>query len=1253
VNNTIDNKPSISKKIEFRDQLIYQVRSTSDDTLLRAESNPIEQGIQSNVYKLFNETFLLGNGSYRLEILTHTGIVSDAVVASISPDGTEAIIDANSLKVSTVLGHSFLRDVLDGNTLINECLIYIGEWENRNMVMATINAISNNNLFIKTVDSGNVNAPFIIPADVPLTVFVITGRNEGIVRFEREVLNAIPMQTIAGPDFSIDHDISYAKTTDYKTWSDLLGQGVQTQQQILDNYFSEDLSKELNIDFTKFENFIHFSSAVERLKNFEFKLNKIEEATNQIILIGESESADINLNLNQFLKERNAVVTSFDAFERFLFFDANDYFTHNEERDFTAIPKRTQSGSTWQEVFDTWQDTPLLWSQGADSTIYPYFYEFYGTNSPQFIDWMSETLAAALQFDKDNVHSLRNHVPQYLWDSYENPSDAMLFADMLGQHFDISWMYIKKLSSFHAGEEHPKLGMPNEILFNYAKSFGVDLHEGNSISELSDFTFGNKRKYITLEIWRRITNNIPFLLRTKGTERGVRALLSCFGIPQSVLAIREYGGPSTYANDEYFPVYEHDKYNFSYLSTSPVGKPNLTHLAIPHAYWSGEDGRIRKADTFEWRFRTDDRYDYVPETLYSVMMVGFATYTNEPTNANGVTSSFITTGGAPSMVMSVKKSTESPEQGSLIFHWGVQGVNTLPVYSASIDNVNLFDGFFNQVAFTIESNQPSTNQGDATFSRLGDATQINLRMDFAKAKFGKIVHYATSSIPLTDFVTNSTEILQYCASWDSPINRATLLAVKSGNIVGSNLPVGGIHFEKFNGVFQDIRLWSGSLTQPTLEEHALSPSSYAYNVRTLKQADPNTALDPIRHLYQRYLLTNTSLSDEIIYRTTTVNGVPTVVSGSYISQKSIQPFPGVKLWSTPSTFTVNDGRVVFYGSKTEESIPFVGDDTPHFTSTPSLGATTLYSEKIRIDDNNIGETKRLSRTTSVERSSYDSFSVDSSRLGIFFSPQIAINEDIYNQFGYFEIDNYVGDPRVLQKSSYNTLRAFSRNYWQKYTELNDYQAYFSVIALYDQSVFDYIKDMMIPARANAIVGVVLEPNVLERYRIPSPSVAGFNTQIETSLRAATPLVVDMDATNDYLGLIDNSATMVLTANMTGIDSIPVDLRFKQLPKRWEQSVNIGKPVSINNGPGKLNLIVIRNDESVSRTIGKAPSYGRFKDKKTNTNSYISRQIVGKSRLSSPSINSPSFETPDGKPVVEVKKVDGTQLVYNNGVMRTQ
>lgn len=48
---------------------------------------------------------------------------------------------------------------------------------------------------------------------------------------------------------------------------------------------------------------------------------------------------------------------------------------------------------------------------------------------------------------------------------------------------------------------------------------------------------------ITSETWKRILLNLPHLYKTKGTVRSLQSLITCYGIPSTLLYVREFGGP--------------------------------------------------------------------------------------------------------------------------------------------------------------------------------------------------------------------------------------------------------------------------------------------------------------------------------------------------------------------------------------------------------------------------------------------------------------------------------------------------------------------------------------------------------------------------------------------------------------------------------------------------------------------------------------------------------------------------------------
>ena len=52
-----------------------------------------------------------------------------------------------------------------------------------------------------------------------------------------------------------------------------------------------------------------------------------------------------------------------------------------------------------------------------------------------------------------------------------------------------------------------------------------------------------------------------------------------------------------------------------------------------------------------------------------------------------------------------------------------------------------------------------------------------------------------------------------------------------------------------------------------------------------------------------------------------------------------------------------------------------------------------------------------------------------------------INEDIIAQLGYTLLDEFIGDPEDLQEKSYPELIRVASNYWKKYSNANDMNAF--------------------------------------------------------------------------------------------------------------------------------------------------------------------------------------------------------------------
>ena len=136
---------------------------------------------------------------------------------------------------------------------------------------------------------------------------------------------------LSGPNWDAVGDQSLSTETGFKTWTDLLGSSVQTSQQIIDSYFSGSLSGvELNIDYTDFNNFVFYSSATERVKNFKYKLELLEFYNSQSSAVSQLSGSVATTNATDLDTLRTAVISGFDNFEKFLYYESSSILYTNE-----------------------------------------------------------------------------------------------------------------------------------------------------------------------------------------------------------------------------------------------------------------------------------------------------------------------------------------------------------------------------------------------------------------------------------------------------------------------------------------------------------------------------------------------------------------------------------------------------------------------------------------------------------------------------------------------------------------------------------------------------------------------------------------------------------------------------------------------------------------------------------------------------------------------------------------------------------
>jgi len=393
-----------------------------------------------------------------------------------------------------------------------------------------------------------------------------------------------------GPNFDIDTSLYTSNGTDFKNWDELLNANLTTQQRIIENSLSGSGLVTLNIDYTDFNNFVFYSSAQERVENFAYKVGKLEEYSGSIAALLNSTASNTvfissSVSINQ--KRIDQLTSNFDPWEKWLYFESTaSIFSHDLTGSIEPYPKRIISGS-WN-------------NHGFSSSIAQ--------------NWYSELHTSASAYDQTNMNRLWWAIPEHILMNPGN-SDFVLFVDMIGHHFDILYSYVNALTQIHERDEHPKRGTPNELLWHIAKGFGWELQNTRQLEDLWKYKLGtnNQGQYSqtgsmfslssenqTNQIWRRIVNNLPYLLKTKGTPRSLKALMSIYGIPQTLISIKEYGGPSPYEGK---PTLIEDRfiYKANFTGSNWIELPRRS-IPVTSGSWKGT---TRVPDSVIFRFNTE------------------------------------------------------------------------------------------------------------------------------------------------------------------------------------------------------------------------------------------------------------------------------------------------------------------------------------------------------------------------------------------------------------------------------------------------------------------------------------------------------------------------------------------------------------------------------------------------------------------------------------------------------------------------
>lgn len=366
------------------------------------------------------------------------------------------------------------------------------------------------------------------------------------VRIESEpIQDEITIPHLKGPNFNVDSLEQNFQPTPLQSIQDIFNYPVTSSYYELRSIF-EEKGAQIAIDHESYDNFILFGSAKERLLNFQYKLDLIASYQSDLDLIenGSNISGGITGSRDYYQGLINNIVGNFDHYDRFLYYESSSY----------SWPK---SGSA----------KPYEVLTGVHTG-----------------SWFNTQYTSASNFDASNPHQLLNTVPEYLREDPNN-SKYNTFIHLVAQHFDNIWLYAKAVTDKYDADNRLNFGISKDLIEDTLQNFGVKLYSSNKSTEelfsmftgqlyntgsdtINTFTSASvltvSEEDYKKEVYKKLYHNLPIILKSKGTERGLRAVLSSFGVPSF-----SYSTLGTDSN--------HSKLKIKTVSGTKSGSFNLGH----------------------------------------------------------------------------------------------------------------------------------------------------------------------------------------------------------------------------------------------------------------------------------------------------------------------------------------------------------------------------------------------------------------------------------------------------------------------------------------------------------------------------------------------------------------------------------------------------------------------------------------------------------------------------------------------------
>ena len=675
-------------------------------------------------------------------------------------------------------------------------------------------------------------------------------------------------------------------------------------------------------------------------------------------------------------------------------------------------------------------------------------FNLFPTGSPEVINWLGSAdennedyggvaLSASL-YDEENLDQLYKSIPEYLREDPDNYKYE-LFVDMVAQHYDNIWLYTKDITNKFNADNRLDYGISKDLIAEAIKDFGVKLYSNNFNNTDLYLSFLGISPSGSLFPFSEMTGSLP-------TPSGYEYVDTQISSSSNVVPL----------NDITKRIYKRIYHNLPYLLKTKGTIQGLRTLinsyGIPDTILRiNEFGNKNRNTPTDWDFK-QNTFNYSFDTGETSTNYVSSSLTPNPlfSNSNPQTIQLrFKTPGIPLPTNNVINSNirysqslwSTNDGGNLVLEYTGSGFIT-ESYSGSISNP--YDEYGTLKWIPAQPDNPSISASVYLpfFNKDWWSVQININGS------NTTLYTANKIENVIGFQTKDTITIPDASYY---FDSSVAYLNKDSNIVFDD----GTVYTPFSGSFQEYRLWSTELSQSAFYDFVLNPYS-------IKGNEVNSTSETLIFRADLGTQLNTSSRTSIHPKVTG--------SQSYVTES----------FSGGSSFYINDENWVI----NREDI---------YLNQPSSGIKNRITEKVKLKDNNLPEPILYSNSSSIVLSSLKplqqvsrvdpSYISNTNYLEVAFSPADQINDDINAQFGYFNLGEYIGDPRHMSSPSYNypDLNTLRDSYFEKYIKGYDVVDFVRLMKFFDNSLFKMIKDFT-PARTSLSSGIVVKQHILERNR---------------------------------------------------------------------------------------------------------------------------------------------------------------------------